>query len=48
MPRAPHEIALAITGERTPLNQTRNFSGAPGGVAPDAPLTWLGRVHYGA
>ena len=29
MPRAPHEIALAIPGERSALNQTRNFSGTP-------------------
>jgi hypothetical protein len=37
MPKAPHEIALAVLGERTALNKTRNFLGTPGGADPHAP-----------
>jgi hypothetical protein len=29
MPKAPHEIALAIAGEESPLDQMRNFAGTP-------------------
>lgn len=48
MHKAPQKIALAVLGERTALNKTRNFLGTPGGGGPQQPLTWRAPARCGA